>query len=98
MKCVCKICGSTKATDDPGEVCNYLCYWQIEGWLGWNGKRKKVAIRDLRAMIFVPGHTAGKVSYKRMIAMARDLGWNGRENAGTLVAESPVFMSTKVIG
>jgi hypothetical protein len=84
MKLVCQICGSTKTANDKAAVCQYFCYWTLEGWLGWHGKRKMIAVRNVNAMLFTPGHVGGKLSYPKMIAFARDLGWEGRENAGTM--------------
>lgn len=85
MEPCCQICGSRKSLDtkQPG-VCAFLCYWTLEGWLGWNGRDQVVAVRDSRALRFVPTHKkdkASKISYPKMIAIARVLGWRGRENA-----------------
>jgi hypothetical protein len=58
----------------------------LEGWLGWNARTKRVAIRDRRAFRFVPTSKtdpAAKISYPKMIAMARALGWKGDKEAGT---------------
>jgi len=82
MNQVCSICGSKKFNNG---VCHYLCYWTLEGWLGWSGKKKMVVVRDVRAMMFLPGHSAAHLSYRKMIAKARAFGWRGKENAGTMV-------------
>jgi hypothetical protein len=89
----CQICGSRKSLDEkqPG-VCAFLCYWTLEGWLGWNAREQVVAVRDHRALRFVPTHKkdkASRISYPKMVAMARMLGWRGRENAvGTFAAKA----------
>jgi len=79
----CAICGSRKTADDKDPaVCQYLCGWILEGWLGWNARTKKVAIRDARAVSLV----STRLSYPKMIRMARWLGWTGQENVvGTFV-------------
>lgn len=89
----CQICGAA-ATADGGQpsVCRYLCFWTLEGWLGWNARTGKVAVRDQRALRFVPtgqGDPAAKISYPKMVAMARTMGWNGRKEAGTFPAAAP---------
>jgi hypothetical protein len=74
----CAICGSKKAVDDKSPaICQYLCYWTLEGWLGWNARTSKVAIRDWRAVALVPD----RLSYPKMILAARAMGWAGEENA-----------------
>lgn len=80
----CQICGSLKTLDskEPA-LCVFLCYWQLEGWLGWNGREQVVAVRNQLALRFVPTHKkdrASKISYPKMIALARMMGWRGREN------------------
>jgi hypothetical protein len=89
----CAICGSKKAADDKSPaICQYFCYWTLEGWLGWNGRTRKVAIRDARAMAFVPD----RLSYPKTIRAARTLGWMGEENAvGTFVQVQPKTFAAK---
>jgi hypothetical protein len=80
----CAICGSKKTADEKTpELCQYFCFWTLEGWLGWNAKTAKVAVKDSRALRFVPTtkfDTASKISYPKMIRMARAMGWTGRED------------------
>jgi hypothetical protein len=73
----CQICGSTKTLG--GGLCYYLCYWVLEGWLGFNARTKKAAIRNQCAFRFV----AFKISYPKMIVMARAMGWKGNKEAST---------------
>jgi hypothetical protein len=69
-----------------------MCYWTLEGWIGWNARSKKVAIRDARAVSLFPD----VLSYPKTIATARAMGWTGRENAvGTFPA--PVVMKAKTM-
>jgi hypothetical protein len=84
MAQVCSICGSKKANSG---VCQFFCYWTLEGWLGWSGRKKMVVVRDVRAMMFLPGHSAANLSYRKTIAKARAFGWRGQENAGTMVSQ-----------
>ena len=35
------------------------------------------------------GDPAAKISYPKMVAMARTMGWNGRKEAGTFPAAAP---------
>lgn len=78
MKPHCKICGSTKTIDAKSPaLCQYLCYWILEGWLGWNSKLGEVKIADARAVSLFPD----RLSYPKTIATARSMGWTGRENA-----------------
>lgn len=81
----CAICGSKKTIDSKSPaICQFLCYWILEGWLGWNARTGVVVVRDSRAMQLVPD----RLSYPRTIAYARAMGWTGRENVvGTFVAE-----------
>jgi hypothetical protein len=73
----CQVCGSKRTADaKQPSLCYYMCYWLLEGWLGFNARTNKVAIRDQRAFQFVPD----KLSYPKTIAKARSLGWRGREN------------------
>ncbi len=81
----CLICGSEKTMDEKAPaLCYFGCFWTLEGWLGWNARTNVVAVRDQRALRFVPTSKtdkAAKISYPKMIAMARVMGWSGRENA-----------------
>ena len=89
----CAICGSKKAVDAKSPaICQYLCYWILEGWLGWNARTRKVAIRDARAMRLMPD----RLSYPKTIAAARGMGWTGQENAiGTFVQVQLKTMAKK---
>lgn len=80
----CAICGSKKTVDDKSpQICQYLCYWTLEGWLGWNARKKEVVIRDARAVKLFPD----RLSYPKTVATARMMGWQGREDAvGTFPA------------
>ena len=73
----CAICGSTKTFG--GGLCYYMCYWSLEGWLGWNARTKMAVVRDQRAMRFV----VTRISYPKMLVMARAMGWKGDKEAGT---------------
>jgi len=74
----CAICGSKKAVDDKSPaICQYLCYWILEGWLGWNARTRKVAIRNAHAIYL----TSDRLSYPKMVRVARAMGWTGEENA-----------------
>lgn len=82
----CLICGSKRKADDKApNLCYYMCYWLLEGWLGWNARTHKVAIRDQRALPFVPDG----LSYPKTIAKARSLGWAGRENVVGTFSTTP---------
>ena len=73
----CQICGCKKTVDEKSpELCQYLCYWILEGWTGWNARLGEVVIRDHRAMALYPD----RLSYPKMVVEARILGWTGREN------------------
>lgn len=74
----CAICGSNKTADEKSPLlCQFFCFWTLEGWLGWNARTGKVAIRDARAMRLFPD----RLSYPKTVATARLMGWTGRENA-----------------
>jgi hypothetical protein len=78
----CAICGSIRPVSKKyPETCNRFCYWTFEGWIGWNARRRKVVIRDARALtLFAP-----RLSYPKAVATARMLGWTGKENVkGTI--------------
>jgi hypothetical protein len=83
MSC-CAICGSKRTVDEKSPaICQYLCYWTLQGWIGWNARLGEVAIRDARAMDLFPD----RLSYPKMVATARIMGWTGRENfVGTFTA------------
>ncbi len=76
----CQICGSKKSLG--GNLCQHMCFWILEGWLGWNARTKQTAVMDRRAARFADAI----ISYPKLIAAAKSLGWTGRENAGTFVA------------
>ncbi len=80
MKSKCQICGSTKSFG--GGLCQHLCYWILEGWLGFNARTKETAVMDQRALRFADVI----ISYPKLIASARILGWAGRETAVTFTA------------
>lgn len=74
----CTICGSRKTLDSKSpSICQFMCYWVLEGWLGWNARKQEVAIRDHRALMLFPD----TLSYPKTIEAARMMGWHGRENA-----------------
>jgi hypothetical protein len=73
----CEICGCRATVDgEEPRVCQHLCYWILEGWLGWNARTQKVVVRDTRAMNLLPD----RLSYPKTVAAARMMGWTGREN------------------
>ena len=73
----CQICGSTKTLG--GGLCQYMCFWVLEGWLGWNARSKKVAVRSCKAVRWA----GAIISYPKLITAARLAGWMGRENTVT---------------
>src|SRR5208337_4463337 len=86
MDC-CAICGSKKTADGKSpKICHYLCYWILEGWIGFNARDNKVVIRDSRAVCLFPD----VLSYPKTVRTARALGWIGREDIrGTFVKMQP---------
>lgn len=92
----CAICGSKKAVDTKSPtICYYLCYWTLEGWIGWNARRKEVAIRDARAVKLFPD----VLSYPKTVATARAMGWTGREDVvGTFPAVAKAKAMAKGAG
>jgi hypothetical protein len=75
----CQICGSHKTADAKNPaLCQYFCYWLLEGWLGWNARLQTHAVCDQRAQGFVGAPLS--LTYPKLIALARMLGWHGREN------------------
>jgi len=97
---VCTVCGSKKAR---GGVCQWLCFWEIEGWAGWdgrwrgrdrNGKPRQGRMRFFKteALKLWALH---RLPYNGMLEAARLLGWGGQEGASTLV---PVAAKAKAAG
>jgi hypothetical protein len=77
MEYCCAICGCKRTADAKSpRICHYLCYWILEGWIGFNARDNKVAIRDTRAVSLFPD----VLSYPKTIRAARAMGWAGRED------------------
>ena len=70
----CPACGSRKQLR-PG-VCVYLCDEILRGWIYWNACDKKILFRDYRAVLLARSY----LSYPKMIARARMLGWTAQSN------------------
>ncbi len=83
MMLCCSICGCKKTADDKSpKICHYLCYWILEGWIGFNARMGKVVIRNARAVSLFPD----VLSYPKTVRAARAMGWTGREDIrGTFV-------------
>jgi len=82
----CAVCGGKKTLG--GGLCVGLCYWILEGWLGWDGKRQRVKFADSRATKLWALH---RQSYPKLVRTARAMGWAGLENAATF----PVVRAAK---
>lgn len=74
----CKVCGC-KSTVGNG-VCKFLCNWILEGWIGWNARDGKVVVLTATAMKVATANGHKRLSYPKMVALARSLGWTGCEN------------------
>ena len=77
-KPTCAVCGGKKTFG--GGLCQNLCYWILEGWLGWDGKRSRMKFADSHATKLWALHRQG---YPALVKTARAMGWAGIENAAT---------------
>jgi hypothetical protein len=72
----CAICGGTKSLGD--HLCANLCDWKLEGWVGWNARDGKLYFANAQAVKLWASYY---MTYRKMVKIARSLGWKGQENS-----------------
>jgi hypothetical protein len=89
MKPRCSICGSQNSLD--GVLCQHLCFWIVEEWVGWNARMNEVKFFNQLGLELWSMH---RQSYPKMVRTARSMGWTGRENVVGTFPHPVIVMPT----